>query len=146
MFLLLLMVLFIIVEHSLNPAILRTAPQFQGLNNSTWLVFLPLAPVHTSSAGLLVVSCFTFLLTLVFLVVLTHLLGFHIFLLSKKLTTYEYMMKKRQEEMDRDLELGQKQSLPTSAESAKTQPSVDVSVDCESSCPVKPVKAGEALT
>ncbi|XP_062395511.1 palmitoyltransferase ZDHHC11 [Sardina pilchardus] len=135
MFLLLLIVLFIIIEHFLNPAILRTAPQFQGLNNSTWLVFLPLAPVHTSSPGLLVVSCFTFLLTLVFLVVVTHLLGFHIFLLSKKLTTYEYIMKKRQEEKDRDLELGQKQSRPTSAESAKTQPSVDVSVDCESPLP-----------
>ncbi|XP_062398107.1 palmitoyltransferase ZDHHC11-like [Sardina pilchardus] len=157
MFLLLLIVLFIIVEHSLNPAILRTAPQFQdyfhtcmscgtvlsvqsvpvcpGLNNLTWLVFLPLAPVHTSSAGLLVVSCFTFLLTLVFLVVVIHLLGFHIFLLSKKLTTYEYIMKKRQEEKDRDLELGEKQSRPTSAESSKTQPSVDVSVDCESPLP-----------
>ena len=40
---------------------------------------------------------------------------------SKKLTTYEYIMKKRQEEKDRDLELGEKQSRPTSAESSKVR-------------------------
>ncbi|XP_041962780.1 palmitoyltransferase ZDHHC11 [Alosa sapidissima] len=133
--LLLLIVLFIFIEHFLNAAVLRTAPQFQGLNNSTWLVFLPLAPVQTSSAGLLVVSSFTIILALVYFLVLVHLLGFHIFLLTKKVTTYEYIMKKRQARNNRDVVSGRKQSRPTSAESAKPQPSVNVSVDCESPMP-----------
>ncbi|XP_051577800.1 palmitoyltransferase ZDHHC11-like [Myxocyprinus asiaticus] len=53
MFLLTLVVLFVFIGHYVNPAVLRTAPQFQTVKgNGTWLVFLPAAPLETSSISL----------------------------------------------------------------------------------------------
>ncbi|XP_056330602.1 palmitoyltransferase ZDHHC11 [Danio aesculapii] len=91
------LVLFVFIEHYVNPAVLRTAPQFQTVKgNGTWLVFLPVAPVETSSISLLVVSFITALLALASLLLLCHLLCFHIYLLSQGISTYEYIVRKRQ--------------------------------------------------
>lgn len=50
------------------------------LGNNTWLVFLPLAPIKTSSAGLLIVAFATVMLSFTSLLLLGHLLGFHFYL------------------------------------------------------------------
>lgn len=50
------------------------------LGNGTWLVFLPLAPIKTSSAGLLILAFITVMLSITCLLLLTHLLGFHFYL------------------------------------------------------------------
>lgn len=50
------------------------------LRNSTWLVFLPLAPIKTSSAGLLILAFITVMLSFISLLLLGHLLGFHLYL------------------------------------------------------------------
>lgn len=50
------------------------------LRNSTWLVFLPLAPIKTSSAGLLILAFVTVMLSVISLLLLGHLLGFHFYL------------------------------------------------------------------
>lgn len=50
------------------------------LGNGTWLVFLPLAPMKTSSAGLLILAFVTVLLSITCLLLLGHLLGFHFYL------------------------------------------------------------------
>lgn len=50
------------------------------LGNSTWLVFLPLAPIQTSSAGLLILGFITVMLSITSLLLLGHLLGFHLYL------------------------------------------------------------------
>ncbi len=50
------------------------------LGNSTWLVFLPLAPIKTSSAGLLILAFITVMLSVTSLLLLSHLLGFHFYL------------------------------------------------------------------
>lgn len=50
------------------------------LANDTWLVFLPLAPIKTSSAGLLILAFITVMLSITSLLLLGHLLGFHFYL------------------------------------------------------------------
>ncbi|XP_016328122.1 probable palmitoyltransferase ZDHHC11 [Sinocyclocheilus anshuiensis] len=97
MILLILVVLFVFIEHYVNPAVLRTAPQFQTVKgNDSWLVFLPAAPLETSSIGLLALAFITVLLALAALLLLCHLLCFHIYLLSQGISTYEYIVRNRQ--------------------------------------------------
>ncbi|XP_052434995.1 palmitoyltransferase ZDHHC11 isoform X1 [Carassius gibelio] len=97
MLLLVLVVLFVFIEHYVNPSVLRTAPQFQTVKaNVSWLVFLPVAPLETSSIGLLTLAFITVLLALAALLLLCHLLCFHIYLLSQGISTYEYIVRKRQ--------------------------------------------------
>ncbi|XP_061530898.1 palmitoyltransferase ZDHHC11 isoform X1 [Phycodurus eques] len=92
-------ILFIFIQHYLNPNSLRTDPQIHGLlANDTWLVFLPSAPVKTSSAGLLIVAFFTAVLSLTCLLLLWHLLCFHFYLLCKGLSTFEYIKLQRPKE------------------------------------------------
>ncbi|KAG7469727.1 hypothetical protein MATL_G00131990 [Megalops atlanticus] len=75
--LLVFVILFVFIEHFLNPDILRTAPQFHNVQgNGTWLAFLPLAPVETSSAGILAVAFVTIMLCVASLLLLCHLAGF----------------------------------------------------------------------
>uniref|UniRef100_A0A3B5N0A0 Palmitoyltransferase n=1 Tax=Xiphophorus couchianus TaxID=32473 RepID=A0A3B5N0A0_9TELE len=88
-FMLTIVILFIFVQHYLDPHILRTAPQFASefdiflLGNTTWLVFLPLAPVETSSAGLLTLAFITVLVCVVCMLLFCHLLGFHLYLCKR---------------------------------------------------------------
>ncbi|RXN27538.1 putative palmitoyltransferase ZDHHC11 isoform X3 [Labeo rohita] len=97
MILLVLVVLFVFIEHYVNPSVLRTSPQFQTVKgNNTWLVFLPAAPLETGSISLLALAFITILLALAVLLLLCHLLCFHIYLLSQGISTYEYIVQKRQ--------------------------------------------------
>lgn len=48
--------------------------------NNTWLVFLPAAPLETGSISLLALAFITILLALAALLLLCHLLCFHIYL------------------------------------------------------------------
>ncbi|XP_072317591.1 palmitoyltransferase ZDHHC11 [Eucyclogobius newberryi] len=100
-------ILFIFIQHYLHPNNLRTAPQFSNLlTNETWLVFLPAAPLQTTSAGLLVVAFVTVLLSLISLLLLTHLLGLHLYLMYKGISTYDYIKIQRQKEArNQDLEV-----------------------------------------
>ncbi|KAL2084033.1 hypothetical protein ACEWY4_019551 [Coilia grayii] len=131
-FLLILIILFIFIEHFVNPATLRTAPQFESVQNSTWLVFLPLAPVQSSSSGLLGVAGFTLLLGLFSLALLVHLLGFHIYILFNKVSTYEHLQRKtkRQVQSSGKADAGFKQPSPDSEDTRKETPS-ETSAECE---------------
>ncbi|XP_067856721.1 palmitoyltransferase ZDHHC11 isoform X2 [Heptranchias perlo] len=98
-----LVILYVFVQQFVNPAELRTAPQFEKVRgNNTWLAFLPIAPVETTQAGILVIAVITILLGLASLMLLGHLLGFHIYLLFRKLTTYEYVVRERHNQNIRD--------------------------------------------
>lgn len=55
--------------------------------NTTWLMFLPLAPIKTSSAGLLILAFITVMLSTTCLLLLSHLLGFHLYLCKRILET-----------------------------------------------------------
>ncbi|KAJ8004832.1 hypothetical protein DPEC_G00140400 [Dallia pectoralis] len=129
--LLLAVVLFIFIQHYLDPACLRSAPQFSSvLSNGTWLVFLPLAPVETTSVCLLVVAFLTLIMATASLLLLGHLLFFHIYLLVNKMSTYDYIIKQRQiQAIVQDVELG----VPQSSESnvGQVHPSLEPSIDCD---------------
>ncbi|KAK0134563.1 putative palmitoyltransferase ZDHHC11 [Merluccius polli] len=74
-------VLFIFIQHYLDPNSLQTAPQFDNVRgNNTWLMFLPLAPVKASSTSLLVLAFITILICLISLLMLLHLVLFHFYL------------------------------------------------------------------
>ncbi|XP_064410413.1 palmitoyltransferase ZDHHC11 isoform X1 [Latimeria chalumnae] len=108
--LLVLVILYVFIQHFINPADLRTAPQFDRVSaNTTWLAFLPFAPIETSAAGLLAIAAITVLLGLACLLLLGHLLVFHIYLLRKKLSTYDYIVEQRhkQETKSEDMEMAQ---------------------------------------
>ncbi|TRZ01231.1 hypothetical protein DNTS_008851 [Danionella cerebrum] len=92
---LIVVMLFVFIERFVNPAILRTAPQFQTVKgNGTWLVFLPAAAVESSSTSLLVLALVSVLLSLAALLLLGHLLCFHTYLLLHGISTYEFITKK----------------------------------------------------
>ncbi|XP_060756279.1 palmitoyltransferase ZDHHC11 isoform X2 [Neoarius graeffei] len=119
-FLLILVILFVFIEHFVNPATLRTAAAFQAVNESTtWLVFLPVAPVQTSSASLLVLAGITVIIAFASFVLLCHLLIFHIYLLYKGMSTYEYIMKQRHLQSSRQQE--QRATQPSSSNQAAPQ-------------------------
>ncbi|XP_051922070.1 palmitoyltransferase ZDHHC11 isoform X3 [Hippocampus zosterae] len=107
-------ILFVFIQHYLDPNVLRSNPQFHSLlANDTWLVFLPSAPVKTSSAGLLIVAFVSAMLSLTCLLLLWHLLCFHFYLLCKGLSTYEYIKLQRQKEAKSgDTKVGNSQDLP----------------------------------
>ncbi|XP_018596109.2 palmitoyltransferase ZDHHC11 isoform X2 [Scleropages formosus] len=130
--LLILIVLFVFIEHFTNPANLRTSPHFHSLReNDTWLVFLPLAPLETSSTGILVPAFITVMLGLASLLLLGHLLGFHIYLLANKMSTYDYIVKQRQSRSSQRSEVGTTQSR--TADRASKMPQVETSIDCDAS-------------
>ncbi|XP_010882738.1 probable palmitoyltransferase ZDHHC11 [Esox lucius] len=131
--LLLIVLLFIFIQHYIDPACLRSAPQFNSvLNNGTWLVFLPLAPMETSSACLLVLAFLTVMVASASLLLLGHLLFFHIYLLANKMSTYDYIMKQRRKQaVVQDVELG----VPQSSESnvGEIHTSMEPPIDCDAS-------------
>lgn len=109
-------VLFIFIQHYLDPNSLRTAPQFEYVrDNNIWLVFLPLAPVQTSSTSLLVLAFVTLLICLLCLLPLLHLVLFHVYLLYKGISTFDHL--KTQQRQDgagnQDLQTGSTQAKDT---------------------------------
>ncbi|XP_048377621.1 palmitoyltransferase ZDHHC11 isoform X2 [Stegostoma tigrinum] len=98
-----LVILYVFIQQFVNPEELRTAPQFENVRgNNTWLVFLPIAPLETTLAGISVIAGITIILSLASLMLLGHLLGFHIYLLFNKLSTYEYVVRERHKQDVRD--------------------------------------------
>ncbi|KAL8165812.1 UNVERIFIED_CONTAM: hypothetical protein K2H54_055296 [Gekko kuhli] len=81
LFLLILVVLYVFVQYFVDPAQLRTAPQFESVGgNDTWLVFLPLAPAETTAVAIMSVAALTLLLGFIPFLLLGHLLLFHLYL------------------------------------------------------------------
>ncbi|XP_026225954.1 probable palmitoyltransferase ZDHHC11 [Anabas testudineus] len=98
-FLLVVVILFVFIQHYLNPNSLRSDTQFDStVGNGTWLTFLPFAPIKTSSAGLLIIAFVTVMLSITCLLLLCHLLGFHFYLFYKGISTYDYVKRQRQKE------------------------------------------------
>ncbi|NXD02105.1 ZDHC1 palmitoyltransferase, partial [Certhia familiaris] len=95
--LLLLIAFYIFVEFFIDPTVLRSDQHFDALRNhmDRWFVFLPASPIETQAPAILVTAGIFILLSLVTLILLGHLLTFHIYLLWHKLTTYEYILQQR---------------------------------------------------
>ncbi|NXW79699.1 ZDHC1 palmitoyltransferase, partial [Hirundo rustica] len=95
--LLLLIAFYVFVEFFVDPMVLRSDQHFDALRNhmDRWFVFLPASPVETRAPAILVTAGIFILLSLVTMILLGHLLTFHIYLLWHKLTTYEYILQQR---------------------------------------------------
>ncbi|NXD25109.1 ZDHC1 palmitoyltransferase, partial [Spelaeornis formosus] len=95
--LLLLVAFYVFVEFFIDPTVLRSDQHFDALRNhmDRWFVFLPASPVETQAPAILVTAGIFILLSLVTVILLGHLLTFHIYLLWHKLTTYEYILQQR---------------------------------------------------
>ncbi|KAF1500953.1 putative palmitoyltransferase ZDHHC1, partial [Megadyptes antipodes antipodes] len=108
--LLLLVACYVFVEFFINPMMLRSDRHFDALKNHTdrWFVFLPAAPLETRASAILVIAGIFILLSLMTVILLGHLLTFHIYLMWNKLTTYEYILQQRPQqevkEVDKQLE------------------------------------------
>ncbi|XP_029360605.1 palmitoyltransferase ZDHHC11 isoform X2 [Echeneis naucrates] len=127
--LLVVVLLFVSIQHYLDPNSLRTAPQYGLLGNGTWLVFLPLTPIKTSSSGLLILAFITVMLSITCLLLLCHLLGFHFYLFYKGISTFDYVKMQRQKETRRrDIEPGNANPVKNNKKVRQKQES---SIDCE---------------
>ncbi|NXE26744.1 ZDHC1 palmitoyltransferase, partial [Ardeotis kori] len=95
--LLLLVACYVFVEFFVDPMMLRSDQHFDALKNHTdrWFVFLPAAPVETQAPAILVMAGIFILLSLMTVILLGHLLTFHIYLMWNKLTTYQYILQQR---------------------------------------------------
>ncbi|KFR09944.1 putative palmitoyltransferase ZDHHC1, partial [Opisthocomus hoazin] len=117
--LLLLVACYVFVEFFVDPMMLRSDRHFDALRNHTdrWFVFLPAAPVETPAAAVLVTVGIFILLSLMTVILLGHLLTFHIYLMWNKLTTYEYIVQQRPQqeakEVDKQLESCPSQVRPS---------------------------------
>ncbi|KFO71397.1 putative palmitoyltransferase ZDHHC1, partial [Cuculus canorus] len=112
--LLLLVACYVFVEFFVDPMMLRSDWHFDALKNNTdrWFVFLPAAPVETQASALLVTAGVFILLSLVTVILLGHLLTFHIYLMRNKLTTYEYILQQRSQQEAKEVDKHQ-DSCPT---------------------------------
>ncbi|NWV10178.1 ZDHC1 palmitoyltransferase, partial [Ptilonorhynchus violaceus] len=102
--LLLLVAFYVFVEFFVDPMVLRSDQHFDALRNhmERWFVFLPASPLETRAPAILVTAGIFILLSLVTMILLGHLLTFHIYLLWHKLTTYEYILQQRpQQKLDK---------------------------------------------
>uniref|UniRef100_A0A8C0IC16 Palmitoyltransferase n=1 Tax=Bubo bubo TaxID=30461 RepID=A0A8C0IC16_BUBBB len=117
--LLLLVACYVFVEFFIDPTMLRSDQHFDALENHTdrWFVFLPAAPVETRASAILVTAGIFILLSLLTVILLGHLLTFHIYLMWNKLTTYEYILQQRPQqeakEVDKQLESCPSQVRPS---------------------------------
>ncbi|KFW05994.1 putative palmitoyltransferase ZDHHC1, partial [Eurypyga helias] len=117
--LLLLVACYVFVEFFVDPTMLRSDQHFDALKNHTdrWFVFLPAAPVETRSSAILVTAGIFILMSLMTVILLGHLLTFHIYLMWNKLTTYEYILQQRPQQetraADKQLESCPSQASPS---------------------------------
>ncbi|NXR58225.1 ZDHC1 palmitoyltransferase, partial [Rhadina sibilatrix] len=95
--LLLLIAFYVFVEFFVDPAVLRSDQHFDALRNhmDRWFVFLPASPVETRAPAILVTAGIFILLSLVTMILLGHLLTFHIYLsLLKYFKSYSVIIQK----------------------------------------------------
>uniref|UniRef100_A0A8C0D8X7 Palmitoyltransferase n=1 Tax=Balaenoptera musculus TaxID=9771 RepID=A0A8C0D8X7_BALMU len=73
--------LYTLIQYFISPASLRTDPHYRSISDqNTWLLFLPLFPVRTSTPVFLGIGVLVLLLELISLLLLGHLLFFHVYL------------------------------------------------------------------
>nr|XP_012421772.1 PREDICTED: probable palmitoyltransferase ZDHHC11 [Odobenus rosmarus divergens] len=96
---LIVILLYIFIQFFIDPEELRTHPYYEKVSNkNTWMLFLPLFPVKTKTPVVLGIGVFVLLLDVISLLLLGHLLIFHLYLMVKKLSTFDYMTQGRQQQ------------------------------------------------
>ncbi|XP_059029549.1 palmitoyltransferase ZDHHC11 isoform X3 [Mustela lutreola] len=94
--------LYVSIQFFIDPAELRTHPCYKKVSDkNTWLLFLPLFPVEVKTPVVLGIGVLVLLLDVIGLLLLGHLLVFHLYLMAKKLSTFDYMTQGRQQQTPR---------------------------------------------
>ncbi|XP_049917301.1 palmitoyltransferase ZDHHC1 isoform X2 [Epinephelus moara] len=94
---------YVFIEFFLDPSKLRTDKHFLVRNETgVWFVFLPVAPLRSAAAVIPALAAVTIALGLLSSVLLCHLLCFHIYLMWNRLSTYEYIVRQRHRQDNRD--------------------------------------------
>uniref|UniRef100_A0A6J0VIS6 Palmitoyltransferase n=1 Tax=Pogona vitticeps TaxID=103695 RepID=A0A6J0VIS6_9SAUR len=124
-FLMIVVILYVFVQFFVDPAQLRTSPQFENFSrNDTWLAFLPIAPVEMTATGILAIATFSVLLGGASFLMLGHLLLFHLYLLGKNMNTYEYVTQYRPKQSTKSGEMSEETA---SAATFRMEPLPDLS-------------------
>nr|XP_031296431.1 probable palmitoyltransferase ZDHHC11 [Camelus dromedarius] len=90
--------LYIFIQYVVNPVELRADQHYRSISNEhTWVLFLPLFPTRTKTPVVLTLGASMLLLNAANLLLLGHLLFFHLYLMNKKLSTYDYVIWGRQQ-------------------------------------------------
>ncbi|XP_053305580.1 palmitoyltransferase ZDHHC1 [Spea bombifrons] len=103
---------FVFAAVFINPQLLRSNIYYQDAKNGcdVWYVFPPAAPVETQTPVILVLAGVVSFTGLITIILIGQLLCFHIYLLYNRLSTYDYIMRRRQSEdiksSERQLEEG----------------------------------------
>ncbi|XP_072925982.1 palmitoyltransferase ZDHHC1-like isoform X2 [Hemitrygon akajei] len=88
---------FVFVGFFTNPKLLRSSPEFGLINDAdTWHLFLPYFSVRTNFSTIFVLAVVTVGLSLTALIALCDLLFFHFYLMWKQISTYEYILFRRE--------------------------------------------------
>ncbi|XP_071468924.1 palmitoyltransferase ZDHHC11-like [Marmota flaviventris] len=96
LFCLMVLLLYVVIQNFVNPSMLRMDPLYKDVRSSNqWLLFLPLCPVQVKTPVVFFVLTVVLLLGSTSFVLLGHLLVFHLYLMAKHLSTFEYMMQTR---------------------------------------------------
>uniref|UniRef100_A0A8C9TYT1 Palmitoyltransferase n=1 Tax=Scleropages formosus TaxID=113540 RepID=A0A8C9TYT1_SCLFO len=87
---------YVLIKFFLDPSSLHSDKHVQ-VNNRTavWFVFLPAVPVSGVGPALPALASITVTLGLVSVLLLAHLLGFHVYLMWNRLSTYDYIVLQR---------------------------------------------------
>ncbi|XP_059948657.1 palmitoyltransferase ZDHHC11-like [Mesoplodon densirostris] len=93
------MLLYVFTQYFINPARLRTDPHYGSVSDqNTWLLLLPLLPVRTGTPVFLGIVVLVLPLELISLLLVGQLLLFHLYLRAKKLSTYDYLKRDKEEQ------------------------------------------------
>ncbi|XP_012497130.1 PREDICTED: uncharacterized protein LOC105808114 [Propithecus coquereli] len=93
--------LYVFVQFYTDPDQLRADPEWTDLRGTnTWLRFLPFFPVAVDTHVMLCILISTVLLDTGSLIVIRHLLIFYLYLMSRKLSTFEYITQNRKEQLE----------------------------------------------
>ncbi|XP_054543893.1 probable palmitoyltransferase ZDHHC11B [Talpa occidentalis] len=91
-----LVILYTIIQYLVDPSPLRTDAHYAGVDSSMWLLFPQLLPTKMTGMVLLTISVSMLLLDCVGLLLLGHLFFFHLFLMVKRMSTFEFITRGRE--------------------------------------------------
>ncbi|XP_059542199.1 probable palmitoyltransferase ZDHHC11B [Myotis daubentonii] len=83
--------LYIAIQHQVDPGVLRTDPHYQNINSqNTWLLFLPYFHLKAKTPVVVIIAMLVLVLNLISLLMIGQLFIFHLYLISNGMSTYNF--------------------------------------------------------
>nr|XP_032813467.1 probable palmitoyltransferase ZDHHC11B [Petromyzon marinus]XP_032813468.1 probable palmitoyltransferase ZDHHC11B [Petromyzon marinus] len=91
-------IMYVFIQYFINPGALRDHPAFSELSGpNEWLVFLPSAPLRMSGISFIIFVGVTMCFDAISCILIMQLLCNHFYLFYHRITTYDYIVLKRNE-------------------------------------------------